>query len=235
MFDLTPSIRQRFFDSNGIPLAGGQLYSYQAGTVTPQATYTDSTGSTPNTNPVVLDASGYANVWMGNGNYKFVLADVSNNIQWTVDNVQSVTQQIAEAINIAGALAVTANLSDVSNKPTALVNLNIAPFSYLTRFTVTNGQSATNLAGEAYDGTVYSSVVYEYEIIQGTTIFGSGSFVLQYLNGTWQLIKRGDFDNGTPHGVTFSLTQATTIGQLQAAESGLADGTIKLKKHYFFT
>jgi hypothetical protein len=48
-----PVLKQRFFDSNGDPLVGGKLYSYIAGTATPAATYIDSSGSTPNTNPII--------------------------------------------------------------------------------------------------------------------------------------------------------------------------------------
>lgn len=103
----------------------------------------------------------------------------------------------------------------------------------MTRFSVTSGQSATNLAGEAFDGTIYTSIYYRFEIQQGTTIFSSGSFYVQYLNGTWQLILAGTFDNGTTTGVTFSLSQATTIGQLKAAEGGSGNGTIKLQKIFF--
>lgn len=84
---LSPVLRQRFFDLNGLPLSGGQLFSYTAGTSTPQATYTDSTMATPNANPVVLDSAGYANVWLGSGAYKFVLEDSLGNVLWTVDQV----------------------------------------------------------------------------------------------------------------------------------------------------
>lgn len=86
---LSPLPRQRFFDVNGVPLAGGLLYTYAAGTTTPQGTYSDSSGTT-NTNPVVLDAYGYANVWLNYTlAYKFVLEDVNGNVQWTVDNINS--------------------------------------------------------------------------------------------------------------------------------------------------
>lgn len=85
--NLSPLLKQRFFDANGLPLAGGLLYSYAAGTTTPQVTYSNSTGTT-NTNPVVLDSSGYADVWLDPTlAYKFVLEDSSNNVQFTVDNV----------------------------------------------------------------------------------------------------------------------------------------------------
>lgn len=71
----------------GLPLAGGSLYSYAAGTSTPLATYTDATGGTANTNPVVLNAAGYAPVWLGQSAYKFVLYDANGVLQYTVDNV----------------------------------------------------------------------------------------------------------------------------------------------------
>lgn len=77
---------QTFYGSN-VVLTGGLLYSYQAGTTTPQATYTDETGETPATNPLVLDSAGRVPVWITNQAYKFVLKDSSGNIQWTVDNV----------------------------------------------------------------------------------------------------------------------------------------------------
>lgn len=51
-------------DSNGLPLAGGKVFTYLAGTLTPQATYTNQGGGTPNTNPVILDASGRASIWL---------------------------------------------------------------------------------------------------------------------------------------------------------------------------
>lgn len=85
--NLSPVLRQRYFDANGLPLAGGLLYSYAAGTSTPQGTYSNSTGTT-NANPVVLDANGYADVWIDPSlAYKFVLEDSGSNVLWSVDNV----------------------------------------------------------------------------------------------------------------------------------------------------
>ncbi len=87
---LSPLVRQRFFDANGVPLAGGQLFSYAAGTTTPQGTFANQ-GGTTNANPVVLDAYGYADVWIDvTKSYKFVLEDVNNNVLWTVDNINGV-------------------------------------------------------------------------------------------------------------------------------------------------
>jgi hypothetical protein len=85
--NLSPELRKRYFDQNGVPLAGGQLFTYVAGTTTPQATYSNQTG-TANANPVVLDSQGYADVWLDPAlSYKFVLKDSLNNVQWTVDQV----------------------------------------------------------------------------------------------------------------------------------------------------
>jgi len=79
--------RFRAFDSNGVPLSGGLLYTYLAGTTTPLSTYTDSSGNVANTNPVVLDATGQADIWLGtSANYKFVLKDANGVTYWTVDN-----------------------------------------------------------------------------------------------------------------------------------------------------
>lgn len=84
---ISPTPRLAFLDSDGKPLIGGKLYTYAAGSTTPLATYTDSTGNTPNANPVILDARGEADIWLSAVYYKFVLKDSLGSTIWTVDNI----------------------------------------------------------------------------------------------------------------------------------------------------
>jgi len=84
---VTPTAKAQFIDAAGVPLAGGFLYTYEAGTTTPQATYTDSTAATANSNPIVLDARGEANIWLSSANYKFKLTNAEGTEIWTVDNI----------------------------------------------------------------------------------------------------------------------------------------------------
>lgn len=92
---LSPGAKQQFFDNNGRPLVGGKLFTYEAGTTAKLATYTDSGGLSQNTNPIVLDFRGEANLWIPpNVPYKYVLAPASDtdpptNPIWSVDNVVS--------------------------------------------------------------------------------------------------------------------------------------------------
>lgn len=75
--------------ADGLALPGGLLYSYAAGTLTPQATFTDSTGSVPNANPVVLDAAGQKPIWLGNSAYRFILRNAAGVLVRDADNVTS--------------------------------------------------------------------------------------------------------------------------------------------------
>lgn len=84
-------------DDNGNLLDGGLLYTYEAGTTTPKVTYTDSNESTANANPVVLDASGRADIWLGTGAYKFILKTSADVLVKEVDNI------VGEASNVFGA------------------------------------------------------------------------------------------------------------------------------------
>ena len=84
---LTPVPKIQFFADDGTPLVGGKLYSYAAGTTTPLATYTTYAGTVANTNPVILDSRGEANVWLGANVYKLALYDADNALIWTVDNI----------------------------------------------------------------------------------------------------------------------------------------------------
>ena len=88
---LSPTPKLQFFDLNGAPLLGGLLYTYAAGTTTPLASYTDSTGLIANTNPIVLDSRGEANVWLSGAIYKFALYTSAGVLIWTVDNINGST------------------------------------------------------------------------------------------------------------------------------------------------
>ena len=88
---LSPTPKLQFFDANGAPLSGGLLYTYEAGSTTPLTSYTDSTGVSANTNPIVLDSRGEANVWLGADIYKFALYTSVGVLIWTVDNINGST------------------------------------------------------------------------------------------------------------------------------------------------
>lgn len=83
----------QFLDGDGNPLASGCVFTYQAGTTTPQSTYSESTGTTPNANPIILSASGEATIWMGMSAYEFVVKSfggtgcASGSTIRTIDNV----------------------------------------------------------------------------------------------------------------------------------------------------
>lgn len=56
---ISPLQDAQYFDNNGAPLAGGKLFFYVGGSFSVQKnTYSDSSGTIPNTNPIVLDSSG---------------------------------------------------------------------------------------------------------------------------------------------------------------------------------
>lgn len=69
-------------------LSGGKIETFEAGTTTPLATYTDLAGASANTNPVLLDAAGMAVIRQTDGvAYKWVVYDADDNLLWTRDNI----------------------------------------------------------------------------------------------------------------------------------------------------
>ena len=89
---ICPPIFQQFLDNNGKILAGGKLYSFQAGLSSLQSTYTTSTltPGTEFTNPIILDASGRPSgpiYLLTSPAYKFVLTDANDVTLQTWDNI----------------------------------------------------------------------------------------------------------------------------------------------------
>jgi hypothetical protein len=113
MATLSPLPKMQFFSTAGVPLVGGKLYTYSAGTTTPLATYTSQSGVTANTNPIILDSRGEANVWLSSAAYKLKLTTPADVEIWTVDNVGSGelfgTSQFLSGVS--GSDTITANVT----------------------------------------------------------------------------------------------------------------------------
>jgi hypothetical protein len=117
MASLTPTPKQQFFDANGNPLVAGKVYTYAGGTTTPIATFTNQAGSSTNTNPIILDSRGMANIWLQpTVAYKFLITDANDVTQYTTDNI----------------LVPVDNLSFSSPPPIGNVSPNTGAFSTLS-------------------------------------------------------------------------------------------------------
>lgn len=162
-----------FMDANGAPLAGGKVYAYSAGTLTPKDTYTDSTGTTPNANPVILDSAGRAEIWI-NGSYKFIVKDSSDVTIRTVDNVSAFT---------TSAVTIDSILPAQSGNAGKFLTTNGANASWGASSGITLVTTATT-SGTAIDVTGIPStakqiIVSLYSVGSGT----SGSLALQLGSG----------------------------------------------------
>ena len=113
---LSPAAKLAFVDAAGQPLVNGKLYTYIAGTTTLQATYADSSGAAANTNPIILDSRGEANVWLGGAIYKFVLKDADDALIWTVDNISAPTSAVSPVLS--GSVTIDSNTSTPALKIT---------------------------------------------------------------------------------------------------------------------
>lgn len=105
---LLPEPKQQFLNDIGVPLFGGQIFTYAAGTLTPKATYQDQALTIANTNPVVANARGEV-IMYGSGNYRIILKDSFGNTIYDRDNIET-NDGIANSILNSLALTSGANL-----------------------------------------------------------------------------------------------------------------------------
>lgn len=78
---ILPQGKTQFLDSNGKPLTSGKVFFKIPGTDTLKTTWQDAAETTPNLNPVILDAAGRAIIW-GFGSYRQQVFDRNNNLIW---------------------------------------------------------------------------------------------------------------------------------------------------------
>jgi len=181
---LAPLPRQAF----GPTFAGYKLFTYAAGTLTKQNSYTDSTGATPNTNPIILDANGSASVWFTPGLlYKEVLAlptdtDPPTVPIWTADNLPGAIDAGTATYTPPGSnVVVTTVTGDLSagyyNVFRTMTSAQIAAVQAgaLAQDVTTAVQNALNNWGEVYFGPGrYPIGLATLTLAQGMKIRGAG-------------------------------------------------------------
>lgn len=203
----------QFFDDNGDPLTGGLIYTYAAGTTTPEPTYTDNIGNVANTNPIVLDAAGRvaSEVWLTTGvNYKFVLKTSTGITIGTYDNISGVPAASITSLRINGS---TSGYVDLTTVPVA--GANTITFPAATGTVLLNPNTA-------FTGTSTFETISATQDISGRTLNASGSITVGsyvYASGTGQFKipagttaqRAGAFSGlGSITATTLSISTVTT-------------------------
>ena len=166
---LWTNVPQQFLDNNGNPLAGGKLFTYTAGSSTKQTTYSESTGSSQNANPIVLDSAGRltSEVWLTSGvNYKVILTASTDS--------DPPTSPLQTWDNLTGINDTTVTLDEWVAGP--------APtYVSATQFTLVGDQTTTFQVGRRLKttnsgGTVYSTITASaYTTLTTVTVVNDSS------------------------------------------------------------
>lgn len=151
---LGPDARPQYFDTNGNPAIGYKLFTYAAGSTTKLATYTDNTGTTPNANPMVLDAAGrtpFGKWYQAGLAYKEVLAppydtDPPTSPTFTADGLTGINDNTISASGASSAQWVASGLT-----PT---------YINATQFTLAGDQRGAFHVGRRLQLTVTAGTLY---------------------------------------------------------------------------
>lgn len=117
---ISPTPKFQAFDSNGDPLVGGKLFTWENGTTTKKTTYTTEDQATPNTNPIILDSRGECDLWLDTGIYTLGLYPASETNDpptgsaiWTVNDITAGGSGTTSVSNIAALRALSGGSSNI--------------------------------------------------------------------------------------------------------------------------
>lgn len=139
---LMPVAKQHFDGVAGLPLIGGKLYTFAAGTSTPKKTFTNAAGTENQPNPIPLNSRGEpAQAIYWDGAYRIELRDVDGNLVYTNDNYT--TADLTAAVSAFSASLLGPNGGDlvkvkypgantVAETVAAAFSERVSVFRYLT-------------------------------------------------------------------------------------------------------
>ncbi|MEG1232547.1 MAG: hypothetical protein RSE18_01830 [Acinetobacter sp.] len=98
-----PQIRAKFTNKLGIPLSGCKVYTYEPNSDIPKTTWLDIDKTTENTNPILLDAAGEADIFL-DGLYRVVVKDRFGFVVYDVEKTGTHTEWDASFVVDASGL-----------------------------------------------------------------------------------------------------------------------------------
>ncbi len=227
----------QFLTDNGVILSGGLINTYEAGTSTPAATYTDSSGGTAHANPIILDAFGRppGEIWVNSlVNYKFVVTTSTGTESEDYDDIYGITS----ALDVPPVVASYAALSALTGMTTGSLARVSAGTGIDGLFRYDSTQSGTDNSGTIIDGWVRQyfdkfNVEFFGALGDGSTAdrtaiqlcftaisdAGGGHILFPDSAGDWPIAGSLDFANAVNTTIEFSpdsgylkLTSATAAG-----------------------
>ena len=197
----------QFFTAGGVPLAGGKLYTYAAGTTTLLATYTTALATQSNTNPVILDSRGEAAVWLGADAYKFKLTDSTDVEIWTADNIEGLVGAADLAASTgsslvgyiaAGSGAVATTVQAKLRESVSVQDFGADPTGAMDATTAINAALAASKCVSFGNASSTYKISGTLTVQTGSTLIFNGATVTQTVNQTPM------FDVRSTTGVTIS-------------------------------
>lgn len=198
MASLIPTGKQLYLGNDGLPLNGGKLFTYLAGTSTPKATYSDAAGTVPNANPIILNARGEALVFWS-GSYDVTLTDALGNIIYSVLNVTETNLGYRTSTN--GSAVIPSGMTaqrDASPLP--------GYFRYNVDFNNFEAYYAASWAPilKSFNGVaVGNNGDILIKTVGGVSIFGAGDVGIKTVNGL-SIMGVGDLPMKTVNGLSIN-------------------------------
>lgn len=162
-------------DGSDTPLAGGQVFTYEAGTTSPKSTWTDANKGALHTNPIILDNQGTAAVY-ADGNYKFVIKRATGETVYTRDNLNYIISTTTNVTTISSSNYTALESDDLILCNCNLNNINIAlPAASSLQgheYTIKKIDSTANTVtinpngAETIDGESSYTLSSQYQVIQ---------------------------------------------------------------------
>ena len=232
----------QFLDNNGNPLSGGKIYTYEAGTTTPEPTYTTGTGAVAHTNPIILDSAGRVpggQIWVNvSQDYKFVLTTSADVTIATYDDLMGIngTGLATNAVNVAydpaGSGAVQTNVQAKLRETVSVKDFGAVGDG------VADDTAAIQAALNAANTVVFVEGTYlvndQLDLSANQTLIGDGNSKIVLQSGVTPYVLRGDAvhnfvmrdmtieGNGISGNSTVYITNSTnvTIDNCKITKSG---------------